>query len=172
MTNPLEEIASRAMGAAKGVKATFEGLTGVFRQLAEEHGEVSALLLRVKNSEDPDVRAELFPKIRKELLSHEKGELTIVYPAFQLHPETKMIADKHAQEASQLEKMIETLTTTSVRDSSWPTKFDALVDLVQRHVTEEESKFFPAGERVLHAQTDALRTQYIATKTEVMKQLG
>ena len=78
MTNPLEEIASRAMGAAKGVKATFAGLTGVFKQLAEEHGEVSALLLRVKNSKDPEVRAE---EVEREHRRRQIGEAAHVVPA-------------------------------------------------------------------------------------------
>jgi hypothetical protein len=63
------------MGAVKATKAKIKGLTGVFERLSREHGEVMALLLRVKASSHPEVRAELFPKIRAELLSHEKGEL-------------------------------------------------------------------------------------------------
>jgi len=58
MPNPAEELASKAMGAMKVGKATIEGLTGIFRKLAQEHGEVSALLMRVKSSSDPQVRAE------------------------------------------------------------------------------------------------------------------
>jgi iron-sulfur cluster repair protein YtfE (RIC family) len=169
MTNPLDEIASKAMGGVKAVKATLEGLTGVFRHLAQEHGEVSALLLHVKMSSDPKVRAELFPKIRKELLSHEKGEVAVVYPAFRANPETERYADKHDQEASQLEKVIAELTALPVHSANWGTTFDALVELVQRHVTEEESLMFPAGQRVLSAQADAMLARYESVKSEAMK---
>jgi iron-sulfur cluster repair protein YtfE (RIC family) len=171
MTNPLDEIASKAMGGVKVVKATLEGLTGVFRHLAQEHGEVSALLLHVKMSSDPKVREELFPKIRKELLSHEKGEVEVVYPAFRAHADTERYADKHDQEASQLEKVIAELSALPVRSENWGTTFDALVELVQRHVTEEESLMFPAGQRVLSAQADALLTRYESAKTEAMKRV-
>jgi hypothetical protein len=172
MANPLEELASKTMGGAKAVKATLEGLSGVFRKLAQEHGEVSALLLRVKSSDDPEVRAKLFPEIRKNLLAHERGELTVVYPAFRAHPETEMIADKHDREASQLEKMLTQLTAMSVRDSAWATTFDALVDLVRNHVQEEESQFFPAGERVFGDRTRALQEQYETVKAQALKELG
>jgi hemerythrin superfamily protein len=172
MTKVLDEIASKTMGAAKVVKATFKGFTGVFRKLTQEHGEVSALLIHVDKSDDPAVRAELFPKIRKELLAHEKAELAVVYPAFAQYSETRMIAEKHRQEAGELEKMIERLSAMPVQDNAWASTFDALLDLVKRHVDEEESEFFPAGERMLGAEADALQAQYEAAKRDVMAQLA
>jgi hypothetical protein len=172
MANPVEELASKAMGVTKAVKASLEGLSGVFRKLAQEHGEVTALLLRVKSSDDLEVRAKLFPEIRKNLLAHEQGELSVVYPAFRAYPETEIIADKHAQEASQLEEMLTQLTALPVGEQGWATAFDALVDLVQNHVKEEEGQFFPAGERVLGDRTKELQKQYEAFKAQAMKQLG
>jgi hypothetical protein len=172
MANPIEELASKAMGATKAVKATLDGLSGVFRKLAQEHGEVSALLLRVKSSDDPDVRAKLFPEIRKNLLAHEKGELAVVYPAFRGHPETATLADKHDREASELEKLLTQLTAMSVREPAWGTTFDTLVTMVQAHVREEESQFFPAGELVLADKTHALQEQYEAVRLQAIKQLG
>jgi iron-sulfur cluster repair protein YtfE (RIC family) len=172
MTDFLDQAASKTMGGMKAAKATLEGLTGVFRHLAQEHGEVSALLMHVKLSSDPKVRAELFPKIRAELLSHEKGEVAVVYPALRAHAETQLMADKHDGEASQLEKVIDELTKLPVESEVWGTTFEALVDLVQRHVTEEETVFFPAGERVLGAQSEAMQKRYENIKAEAMKRLA
>jgi hypothetical protein len=171
MTNPIDEVASKTLGATKAVKATLKGLTGVFRKLSQEHGEVSALLLHLAKTDDPAVRAELFPKVRQQLLAHEKGELAVVYPAFRAYSETQLIADKHAQEAGQLEHMLEKLSALPVRDANWSQTFDALQDLVQRHVDEEESEFFPAGQRVLGAEADALQAQYEAAKRDVLERL-
>ena len=86
MPTRTEQAASKVMGAAKKAKGTLEGLTGVFKTLMEEHGEVSALLLRVKASDDPETRTRLWPTIRRELLAHEKGELAIVYPMYAQYP--------------------------------------------------------------------------------------
>jgi hypothetical protein len=169
MTNPLDEVASKAMGGVKAAKATIEGLSGVFRKLAQEHGEVSALLLHVKMSSDPKVRDELFPKIRRELLSHEKAEREVVYPALRAHAATQLIADKHDKEAGELEKVIAELTSMSTKSEGWTVTFDALVDLVQRHVAEEEHEFFPAGARVLGSQTETLLAQYESVKAEGLK---
>jgi hemerythrin superfamily protein len=164
MTNPAEELASKAMGAVKMGKATIEGLTGIFKKLAQEHGEVSALLMRVNSSSDPQVRAELFPKIRAELLSHEQGEMTVLYPAYREFPETAAIADKHDREAGQLQKMIEAVSTTEYQDPNWATRFDALVDLVKRHVAEEEEDIFPKGQKALGDRTQVLETEFKQVK--------
>jgi hemerythrin-like domain-containing protein len=160
------------MGAMKVGKATVTGLTGIFKKLEQEHGEVSALLLRVKSSSDPEVRAALYPKIRAELLSHETGEVTVLYPEYRQYPETAFIADKHDQEASQLQKMIAAVSETEYEDPEWAARFDALVDLVQRHVAEEENDFFPKGEKVLSGRTDELETAFKQIKEAELKRLS
>ena len=95
------------MGAAKKAKGTLEGLTGVFKTLMEEHGEVSALLLRVKASDDPKTRARLWPTLRRELLAHEKGERSVVYPMYAQYPAIAELALEHNQQANHLSTLIE-----------------------------------------------------------------
>jgi hypothetical protein len=173
MPNPVEKVASEVMGAAKSAKARLEGLTGVFQHLAREHGEVTALLLRVKGSGDPKVRAELFPKIRAELLSHEKGELTNVYPGFARQPSLAAFAEEHNNEAGELEAAIAEVTDTPYDDDLWQSRFESLVDLVTRHVKEEESEWFPAAEKALgKSWTEEVLPRYEATKSKVMKTLA
>jgi hypothetical protein len=172
MANLAEELASKAMGAMKMGKAALTGLSGVFSKLEQEHGEVTALLMRVKASSDPGVRAELFPKIRAELLSHEKGELLVVYPALREFTDTAGIADKHDMEASQLQKTLDALTGTAYDDPSWEPQFIALIDLVQRHVAEEEGDWFPKAQAVLGDRTDALRAQFEQVKQDTLRALG
>jgi hemerythrin superfamily protein len=160
------------MGAIKVGKAAIEGLTGIFRKLAQEHGEVSALLLRVKSSSDPKVRADLYPKIRAELLAHEAGEVTVLYPAYRQHPDTEYIADKHDQEASQLQKMLATVSEIEYQNPGWADQFDALVALVQRHVAEEESDFFPKGQKLLGDRAEELETEFKRVKEAELNRLS
>jgi hemerythrin superfamily protein len=173
MPNGIEKAASEVLGAVKSAKARLEGLTGVFQHLAREHGEVTALLLRVKSSRDPKVRAELFPKIRAELLSHEKAELTNVYPAFQQQPALAAFAEEHDNEASELEAAIAEVAGTPYEDARWQSRFEELVQLVTRHVDEEENEWFPAAEDALGKPwTEEVLPRYEATKANVMKTLG
>ncbi|HEY8075562.1 MAG TPA: hemerythrin domain-containing protein [Labilithrix sp.] len=168
MPSKTEELASKGMGIAKGVKARVEGLHGVFRHLAEEHGEVTVLLMRLKGSSDIEKRRDLFPKIRAELLGHEKAELRHVYPAFEENAELAPLAKRHDDEASELEQTLEELHAMAFDDAQWQTKFDRLVELVSEHVDEEEDEFFPAGDRVLgKARAEAILERYEETKKAI-----
>jgi hypothetical protein len=158
------------MGAIKAAKAAVEGLHGVFRKLAEEHGQVMALLLRVRASSDPQVRRDLFPEIRSQLLAHEQGELRVVYPAFMGHPELESMAKKHDVDARELEQMLDDLKAASYEDTSWKGKFDKLVAVVEKHVAEEENDYFTAAERVLgQEEAERLEGIYAEAKSKLQR---
>jgi hemerythrin superfamily protein len=173
MLTRTEQIASKAMGAMKAAKATVRGLGGVFRKLSQEHGEVAALLMRVKKSTDVEVRRHLFPEIRRELLAHEKGEAEVVYPAFRRYPELVQIADAHQKDADQMEQIIKELSSTDCADAGWGRMFDRLADLVTQHTTREENDYFPAASRVMgDDEPNVLEKQYLdAKKTIIAKGL-
>jgi hemerythrin superfamily protein len=149
MPNRVEEATSAAMGAIKDVKATMNGLTGVFKHLMEEHGKVSALITRVKMSSDGDVRARLYPTIRSELLRHETGELKAVYPAMAEYPEVSRIAQEHAREAGELQRHIAEVDKYNYGDAGWGPAFERLAALVQEHVATEEGDYFPRAQKVM-----------------------
>jgi hypothetical protein len=166
MPDRTEKAVSQAMGAVKSVKATFKGMTGVFKHLMVEHGKVSALIMRVSMSSDHAVRAELYPIIRTELLGHEKGELTAVYPALAEFQETRSIAEEHARDAGELEAVIRELDTLSYSDASWMPTFDRLAGLVQKHVSLEESEYFPKAQKTVgDERAKALLPFFEAAKT-------
>jgi hypothetical protein len=168
----MEEVASKVVGGMKAAKATFEGLAGVFKQLTQEHGEVLALLMRVKMSSDVDVRRNLFPTIRTQLLAHERGELREVYPAFSQHPDLEGMARNHDAEAGQLERALDELSSTDYEDESWDTKFERLVGLVQHHTKEEEDEYFPAANRILGKdEAERLKGRYLDAKTQAAQQI-
>ena len=149
MPNRVEEATSAAMGAIKDVKATVKGLTGVFKHLMEEHGKVSTLITRVKMSSDEEVRARLYPTIRSELLGHETGELMAVYPAMAPFPEVRGIAEEHARDAGELQRQIAEVDRYSYGDAGWGPAFHRLAELVQKHVTAEESDYFPKAHKAM-----------------------
>ena len=170
MTSRMEKMAPEALGAVEATKARAKGLTGVFEQLTREHGEVIAMLMRVRMSSELEVRSGLMPKIRAELLSHEAGEMTDVYPVFRQHEDLADFAEEHQMEAEQLEETIAQLSAVPYEDELWPSRFDDLYDLVTRHVREEEEEYFPSASRALgREESERILTRYQVTKARVMK---
>lgn len=149
MPNHLEKMASEVGAAAKDVKAAFQGVSGVFRHLMEEHGKVMVLIRRVLATEDDAVRAKLYPTIRSELLTHENGELNAVYSVLAEYDETRDISASHTIESSDLQAALIELDALSIGEPSWPAAFERLAKLVAEHIEAEESRYFPLAQKVI-----------------------
>jgi hemerythrin superfamily protein len=166
----MDSFVSKGKGAVKAVEARLHGLVGVFKTLSEQHGEASALLRRAKR--DPDKRVDLWPKIRQELVSHERAELSEVYPALCMHPETLALAERHEVEASQLSSLIDRIHTTEMSSTAWEQLFDQLIELVEQHAKEEENEIFPkAQETIGAARAKKLEPRFLAAKKQIAASL-
>jgi hemerythrin superfamily protein len=171
MANSIDQIASKVMGTVKAASAGFKGLRGVFLHLAEEHGEVGALMKHVSKSSDAQVRREHFPHIRTELLSHEKGELAEVYGVLANYEQLRAVVLEHNSEAHSLEKAIADVDALDFDSDEWGTAFDRLLTLVQAHVEHEENDFFPKAQQVIDEdESKQILKRYEAAKQSV-KQL-
>ena len=172
MTHKLEELASKAMGTVKAAKASLDGINGVFRHLMREHGEVSALLMRLKLSSDPAMRRELWQEVRAELLSHEQAERLTVYPVFEQNPQTASIVARHERDAGDLEDVIEELTTMGVESPDWQPTLERLIAQVQEHVRDEEEEYFPLADYVFKERSDDMLQRFEKAKAKAKKQLA
>ena len=165
MSNRMDSMISKGAGMMKGVKARLEGLTGVFKTLAEQHGEAAAMMKRLQSK--PEKKAELWPEIRRTLLSHERGEIREVYPVLRQHVQTRSLAEHHDQEAAEMERMIERIDV-AVADE-WRPLFDQLVETVIHHADEEENDIFPKAQEAIGDQTTKdLEARYLAAQKQVM----
>jgi len=172
MPNPIEQAASKTMGAAKVAKATLKGLTGVFKHLMQEHGEVSVLMKRVSMSSDAQVRREHYPKIRMELLSHERAEIAEVYALLGRREDTREMVADHNAEARDLEAAIRGLDMLDPTGSEWGPAFERMAVLVEEHVAEEESNFFPrAQEAIGEDLAKTLLSAYEARKGVIRREI-
>jgi len=144
MPNRMDSILSTGAGVVKSLKARVAGLTGVWRTLAEQHGEVAMLMERAKTSDEKFT--ELWPTIKRELLSHEKAEVREVYPTLRTSPETRALADHHDAEANQLEHLIKTIDELAIGAQDRRDTFQKLLDTVLHHAKEEENEIFPKAQ--------------------------
>jgi hemerythrin superfamily protein len=166
MPSHIDTLLSKGRGKLKAMKARLDGVAGVFKTLTEQHGEVEALLGSVKR--DADKRQDLWPKLRTELLSHERAEIQEVYPALRAHVPTRPLADQHDAEAAELEQLITKLDAIEISSDAWGTVFDQLADAVTAHATEEETEIFPIAQSVLgEARAKQLDAQFLSAKQRI-----
>ena len=164
MANRTHSIIAKGVGKTRGITARLEGLVGVFRTLAEQHAEVKVLLKKLQDN--PDMRAELWPDIRSELLSHEKGELDEVYSVLRMHAATAELADHHDEEAGEMQGLIDEID--SADSETWQMLFDELVDTVSFHATEEEKEIFPKAQKTIGDKVaKELDARFLAAKKQI-----
>jgi hemerythrin superfamily protein len=145
----LTELASKAVGLAKGASATLSGYRGIFRTLKREHGEVSVLLMRVATDRDGEARAQLFPVIVRELLSHAQAEDAEFYTVLADHESTRGMVMELEADHERIEMLIGELASMPMNSSAWLVRFRELQHAVQEHVDQEENQVFPRARHIL-----------------------
>jgi hemerythrin superfamily protein len=95
-----------------------------------------------------DKFTQLWPTIKRELLSHEKAEVREVFPTLRTSPVTRILADNHDAEATQLEYLIKKVDEVAVGAEERRDAFQALIDTVSQHANEEETEIFPTAQAV------------------------
>lgn len=179
MPNTIEQLSVKAGGTVHAVKAGFNGLRGVFLHLAEEHGELLAMMKQLSKNKDANERRQQYAKIRAELLSHERAERSEVYAAVGHLESTRESMVRQEQQAAQLESAIVApfvpngIDALDPSSDAWGLAFERLLVLVEQHFAEEERDVFPKAQAAIgDAAAEALRTRYEAAKISAKKQLA
>jgi hypothetical protein len=149
MPNPVENVVAKVVGKSAALKARLSGLKGVFTTLAEQHHEVGSLLSRLTHTDDYTARANLWREIKKELVSHEQGELLEIYPLLSGYDSVRDLVATHANDAAELEACIQEVDATAVHSEEWQPAVRRLIDKVTEHVELEEMDLFPKAQRAI-----------------------
>jgi hemerythrin superfamily protein len=172
MSKPTE-LAGKLAGQMKGIAKRLEGYKGVFRRLAEEHTEVSVLLRRVRTTKVAEVRRELFPKIRREVLSHARAEEQEFYLPFERFNDTRMLVEQARTAHRRIEVLIDQLTVGDPAQPAWVETFDVLCQAIVDHVQEEEEDLFPRARQLIgDREMAAMEERYFTTKKDIMCWVG
>ncbi len=155
MSNQLEKTVAKGIGKFAAVKARGKGLRGVFTKLSEQHSEALSLLSRLQTMSDATKKRELWLDVRRQLLSHERAEIAVVYPALMLIDEANGIVSQHALEAGRIELAISELDFVSVEAPAWKPALARLAGMVKGHASEEETELFPRAQILLGEENSA-----------------
>jgi hemerythrin-like domain-containing protein len=172
-----KNMAGKAMGTMKQAKQMIAGRGGIFRTLAEEHGEVAALIKRAKhtsgdNAESIRERTDLMNEIRSELLAHAKAEEAVFYSRLNNQAETREIVEESKAEHRSLEHVLEQLGTVAPSTPRWMQLIEELEQAVQHHVDEEENELFPKASDVLSdEEANALDEQFRQEKQTMLSRV-
>lgn len=91
------------------------------------------------------IRAELFSRIKGELTVHEVIEEEIFYPELKAHPKAKDIVLEGYEEHHVVDVLMKDLEELGVTDESWGAKALVMKGNVEHHMEEEEGGDVQAG---------------------------
>lgn len=172
MPNPIENVMAKGAGKVAAVEARAKGLKGVFTKLAEQHREAATLLARADAATDPEKRRDLWAEIKRQLISHERAELSEIYPVLAGYDATRDIARLHDAEAQTLESTITQIDAMTLDTTAWKPTLEKLIALVKQHVNQEENDFFPRAQQTIGDEASRrLEDVYLTAQKRMMNEI-
>ena len=138
--------------------------------LKDDHDRVKKMLADGEETTERAVktRAEVFGKLKEEMLIHERIEEEIFYPALKSHPKAKDIVLEGYEEHHVVDEIMGELEATDVSDEAWGAKFKVMKENIEHHIEEEEGEMFTQARAVF--STDELES--LGTRMLELKKLG
>jgi hemerythrin superfamily protein len=124
-------------------------LIGVFATLVEQHRRIAELLIAAGTTLARSKRSEQWAEARRRLLSHERAEALEVYAALSSNGSALEMLDQHAQQGAELEAAVAELDATDAESDLWIERLRDMIAMVEDHVRDEESDFFPRAQALL-----------------------
>ena len=143
--------------------------------LKADHDKMKKLLTDLETTTERGVkiRAELFSRIKGELTVHEIIEEEIFYPELKAHPKAKDIVLEGYEEHHVVDVLMKELEELDVTDESWGAKALVMKENVEHHMEEEEGEMFKTARQVLDAaELDDLGKRMAARKVSAAAELG
>ncbi len=138
--------------------------------LKDDHDKVKKMLAEGESTTEraEKGRAELFAKLKEEMLIHERIEEEIFYPALKSHPNAKELVLEAYEEHHVVDEIMGELEETDPVDEQWGAKFTVMKENIEHHIQEEEGEMFKQARQVFSA--DELET--LGARMMELKKLG
>ena len=147
----LSTSATFVRGAVAGVVATVTSKMpraaaqpDAIEILEREHRRFEDLLKTGEESTEQarKSRRELLATLAAELNAHELMEETVLYPALQVHAETRQVVLEGFEEHHIADVIVKELHEVAPNDEVWGAKFKVLKENIEHHIQEEEGNMF------------------------------
>lgn len=170
-----KKSASKSKSKSAGLTASGRPSTSVkdaVSDLMRDHRTVEKLFKDYEKAKEDDTRKEeIFHQIHMELTVHTSIEEEIFYPASrEFVKDEEMVNEAEVEHASAKDLMAQ-LMKMSPSDQYYDAKVMVLKEMIEHHVEEEESEYFP---QVRKSEMDlkAVGEQMRMRKEELMGQMG
>ena len=137
--------------------------------LRDDHRKVKDLFRQFGEAEDGSTRKAIADEAVAELMIHAQLEEEVFYPAMRREGMTELVY--HSEEEHHAAEMImDDLIGTDARGTQLQARFQVLVDMVNEHITEEESQMFPRAAELGMARLESIGDRLEETRQHLLTQ--
>lgn len=173
MPQSTQNVPARHQPSAGALASAVRAPIGVFRRLVEQHQRACERFERLRRAATPDERQSEWAALRRELLSHERGEVLEVYAALEGYDAAREMLEQHTREANELESVINELAAVPYESEEWKAKLLDVAALFEEHVREEELDFFPRAQEMLGEELSReLEERYAGAQRDIIDSLA
>ena len=146
----------------------------IYELLKKDHREVKKLLKDAKKIWPKDAQEAwfVFTKIRTELVAHSKAEEEVFYNPLKLlsiDAKTENTALEGAAEHHTVALILKEMTNMDCKEHEWLAKLHVLSELVDHHVSEEESDIFAEAKKTFSREQTHQMAEDMTIKKEFYK---
>lgn len=117
--------------------------------LESQHDEVEDLIEEIEQTDDPDVKQQLFEELADNIAAHAKIEETIFYPGV-MAEETRELLHESTEEHLAVKRVLADMVELDVEDPQWDAKLCVVRDTIRHHARdEEEGELFPLVRKLM-----------------------
>jgi hypothetical protein len=138
--------------------------------LESQHDEVESLIEEIENTDDPEIKQQLFEELADNIAAHAKIEETIFYPAA-MSEETKDLLLESTEEHLSVKRLVADMVELDCEDPQFDAKLTVLKEQIRHHARdEEEGEVFPkVREMMSKDELEALAGELLRLFEEVME---
>jgi hemerythrin-like domain-containing protein len=130
----------------------------IYDILIREHAEVAKLIKKAMQ----DNTQNTFNPIKSKIQTHLVGEEELFYPKLEKNDELIDLVKHAFHEHKEIKTVLRELDSISEKDQNWFSKISELDKIESHHVEDEETKVFPAAQKVLSDdQAQEMAQQYL-----------
>jgi hemerythrin superfamily protein len=121
----------------------------VLKLLKKDHSTVRGLLTKFENTgrRSFERRHDIFDQVRRELLLHAKVEEQIFYPALKaVNGRGRKLVSQALNDHRDMEQLLRQVAKLEPEDQAFVDRMEALMEVVDNHVEEEEREIFRFAE--------------------------
>jgi hemerythrin superfamily protein len=144
--------------------------------LKKDHDSVRTLFSRFERTSKTDLerRNDLLAQIRREIQIHSRAEEEIFYPALKaLNGEGRQLVSQALDDHKDISDLLTQISRLKLTAKNFDDRFEALFEIVDQHVEEEEGEIFRfAEENCSEQQLEDLGRQIQERKRILDRQLA